>query len=78
LSDQHLELRLSRELPTFALFWADETVYFNAYLRGRDTYHSPCFEFRHSRRPKTFTHELRRHFDMLWASLGPAPQAPAG
>jgi hypothetical protein len=66
---QAFELRESDELPTFALFCADDQMFFVPYLRGRDTLHSPCIEV--NARKKGFADDLKRHFEGLWTSLEP-------
>jgi hypothetical protein len=68
LTDARLEIRLSGELPTFAMFGTEEGIYFNPYLRQRITYESPCFVFSSSE--TGFARELRVHFDGLWDKLG--------
>ncbi len=63
------ELRLSEELPTFALFGADDRFFFVPYLRQRDTLHSPCLELNSSK--SGLAAELKLHFDGLWKTLSP-------
>lgn len=64
------ELRESTELPTFALFCADDRIFFVPYLRGRDTLHSPCIEIC-AKKKKGLAADLRRHFEGLWESIPP-------
>lgn len=66
-TDEEFQVRLSSEYATFALFAADDTVYFNPYLRERITYESPCFRFEDG--SVSFGRELRRHFETLWSAL---------
>jgi hypothetical protein len=68
LPNEILEIRLSTELPTFALFAADEEIYFTPYLRRRITVQSPCLLFRAG---SGFGRELSEHFDSLWNTLAP-------
>jgi hypothetical protein len=67
LSDRHLQIRLSEELPTFALFATEKVAFFNPYLRQRITYASPCFIF--APVEDGFENEVSRHFEQLWEKL---------
>lgn len=67
LADSQLEIRLSDELPTLAMFGTEQGVYFTPYLRKRITYESPCFVFAGS---GGFADELQVHFNGLWEKLG--------
>jgi hypothetical protein len=69
LDDQELEIRLSDEYPTFAVFASDDSVFFNPYLRKRITYESPCLRF--GNQNNAFASKLREHFESLWDALGP-------
>jgi hypothetical protein len=67
--DQVLEIRLSGEYPTFAVFASDDSVFFNPYLRKHITYESPCLRF--GDHNIAFVSKLREHFESLWDALGP-------
>ena len=75
LTNAQFEVRLSRELPTFAMYRADSTTFLTPYLRQRNTYQSPAFEFAGD--DCGCPVELRKHFDQLWETLAPKADSRA-
>jgi hypothetical protein len=68
IADERLAIRLSNELPTFAMFATEAGTFFNPYLRQRITYESPCLVFLPVE--SGFANELSIHFNGLWDKLG--------
>ena len=65
-----IEVRLSRELPTFAMIAFDEKLFFTPYLRERNTLRLPAIELNSAKNEIDLY--FREHFDGLWRVATPA------
>jgi hypothetical protein len=68
LGNHEIEIRLSEEYPTFAVFASDSSIFYSPYLRKRITYEAPCLRF--GDETIAFAAKLREHFESLWEALG--------